>query len=150
MIHAIDTSFLVAAEVAEHAQHAAARRTLAVLIRNGDQIAITPQVLAEFIHVVTDPRRFGNPVSIDEARRIASQWWTASEVQHVLPTDASTQQFLAWLQRFLLGRKRLLDTLLAATYHKAGIRSILTTNPSDFEVFGVFDCGTPSTPSSQA
>jgi hypothetical protein len=42
-----------------------------------------------------------------------------------------------------LGRKRLLDTLLAATYHQAGVQSLLTTNPGDFVVFGVFTCVTP-------
>jgi len=45
--------------------------------------------------------------------------------------------------RFALGRKRLLDTLLAATYLRAGIRSLLTTNPADFAVFGAFTCITP-------
>ena len=44
---------------------------------------------------------------------------------------------------FSLGRKRLLDTLLAATYWQAGIQSVLTTNQSDLRVFGVFACATP-------
>ncbi|MBI3410253.1 MAG: hypothetical protein HY040_18080 [Planctomycetes bacterium] len=52
-------------------------------------------------------------------------------------------QFLAWLQQFFLGRKRLLDTFLAATYHQAGIQSLLPTNPGDFAVFGVFTCVSP-------
>ena len=43
-------------------------------------------------------------------------------------------------------RKRLLDTLLAATYQQAGIRSLLTTNQADFAVFGVFTCITPHSP----
>jgi predicted nucleic acid-binding protein len=91
----------------------------------------SPQILAEFIHVVTDPRRFAQPLQMDNARHLAQQWWTAREVDRVFPNEAATQQFLAWLGQFSLGRKRLLDTLLAATYHQAGIRSILTTNPSD-------------------
>ena len=144
MIHGLDTGFLVAAEVAEHADHSNARGVLNDLIAAGDRIAITPQVLAEFIHVVTDPRRFTQPLDMDQARGVAAQWWTASEVEHVFPNDAATQQFLAWLQQFALGRKRLLDTLLAATFHHAGIQSILTTNPSDFAVFGVFNCITPN------
>jgi len=48
-----------------------------------------------------------------------------------------------------LGRKRLLDTLLAATYHHAGIQSVLTTNPADFATLGVFRCVTPGAPASQ-
>lgn len=140
MIHGLDTGFLVAAEVTEHAEHSAARQTLATLVGAGDRVAIAPQVLAEFIHVVTDPRRFTQPLEIVEARDVAEQWWTASEVDREYPSDAATQQFLRWLQQFSLGRKRLLDTLLAATYQQAGIQSILTTNPSDFAIFAVFIC----------
>jgi len=74
---------------------------------------------------------------------MAEQWWTASEVVQVFPNNAATRQFLGWLQQFSLGRKRLLDTLLAATYLQAGIQSLLTTNPADFAVFGAFRCITP-------
>jgi predicted nucleic acid-binding protein len=139
----------VAVEVVEHAEHGAARATLARLLAVGDFVAIAPQVLAEFIHIVTDPRRFTQPLDITAAHRLAEQWWTARKIMRVFPDDA-TRQFLAWLRQFLLGRKRLLDTLLAATYQQAGIHSLLTTNPADFAIFGVFRCitpvGTPSTP----
>src|SRR5438105_5520282 len=116
MIHGLDTGFLVAAEVVEHAEHVAARSTLARLLATGDLIAIAPQVLAEFIHIVTDPRRFAHPLDMAAARRLAEQWWTARQVVHVFPDDAATGQFLGWIQQFSLGRKRLLDTLLATTY----------------------------------
>jgi len=144
MIHELDTGFLVAAEVLEQAEHVVARQTLTRLIAAGDLIAIAPQVLAEFIHIVTDPRRFAQPLDIKTARSLAAQWWTAREVVRVFPDDAATGQFLAWIQQFSLGRKRLLDTLLAATYRQAGIQSLLTTNPADFTVFGVFTCVPPA------
>jgi len=143
MIHGLDTGFLVAAEVAEHGAHSAARQTLSQLVTAGDRIAMAPQVIAEFIHVVTDPRRFTHPLSTHEACQTAQQWWTANEVDHVFPDTAATHQFLAWLQQFSLGRKRLLDTLLAATYQQAGIRSLLTTNAAEFAVFNVFCCIAP-------
>jgi predicted nucleic acid-binding protein len=125
MTHGLDTGFLVAAEVMEHAEHAAARNTLVRLLTAGGLIAIAPQVLAELIHIATDPRRFAQPLDILAARQFAEQWWTAREVVHVFPDDAATRQFLAWLQQFSLGRKRLLDTLLAATYRQAGVQSLL-------------------------
>jgi len=143
MIHGLDTGFLVAAELVEHADHLAARGVLARLIAAGDLIGIAPQVLAEFIHVATDSRRFLKPLDMMTARRIAEQWWTAREVAPMYPNDAAMRQFLAWLNQFHLGRKRLLDTLLAATYEEAGITSLLTTNPSDFAVFGAFSCMAP-------
>ena|SRR5437667_11404949 len=144
MIHGLDTGFLVAAEVIEHAEHVAARDTVARLLSIGDQFAIAPQVLAEFIHIVTDSRRFAQPLDMQAARRLAEQWWTAREVVHAFPGEAATRQFLDWLNQFGLGRKRLLDTLLAAIYWQNGIQSLITTNPGDFAVFGVFQCITPS------
>ena len=137
MIHGLDTGFLVAAEVREHAAHADARATLAQVLSAGDLIAIAPQVLAEFIHVVTDPRRFTQPLDMNAARLVAEQWWTSSDVVQAFPDAGAVRQFLTWMQQFSLGRKRLLDTLLAATYRQAGIQSLLTTNQSDFLIFGV-------------
>jgi predicted nucleic acid-binding protein len=80
MMHGLDTGFLVAAEVREHAEHAAARDTLARLLSARDVVAIAPQVLAEFIHIVTDPRRFTQPLDMNSARGLAEQWWTATSV----------------------------------------------------------------------
>jgi predicted nucleic acid-binding protein len=145
MIHRLDTGFLVAAEVKEHTDHAAAREILSRLLAAGEFIAIAPQVLAEFIHIVTDPRRFTQPLDMT-ARQLAEQWWTAREVVRIFPDDAATRQFFNWLQQFSLGRKRLLDTLLAATYRQTGVQSILNTNHTDFAVFGVFDCITLKAP----
>lgn len=143
MIHGIDTGFLVAVEVAEHPSHAAARTKLAELIASGDTLAIAPQIVAEFLHVVTDPKRFGSPLDMPAAIGLAEQWWTARDVVPVFPNDLAMRQQLAWMRQHFLGRKRLLDTLLAATYWQAGVTSLLTTNPNDFIIFGCFQCVTP-------
>ena len=143
MIHGLDTGFLVAAEEREHGAHADARATLAQVLSAGDAIAIDPQVLAEFIHVVTHPRRVTQPLDMNAARHVAEQWWTSSDVVQAFPDAGAVRQFLRWTRQFSLGRKRRLDTLLAATYRQTGIQSLLTTNQSDFLVFGVFTCVAP-------
>jgi predicted nucleic acid-binding protein len=97
-----------------------------------------PQILAEFIHVVTDPRRFSSPLTQEQAIERAEIWWNAAEVVHVFPTADSTLLFLGWLEEYTLGRKRLLDTMLAATLRASGVTSILTLNRDDFFVFGCF------------
>ena len=148
MIHGLDTGFLVSAEIAEHADHAASRDTLARLLSAGDVVAVAPQVLAEFIHIVTDLRRFARPLDLSAASNVAEQWWTASEILQVFPDSGALRQFFTWVRQFSLGRKRLLHTLLAATYRQAGITSLLTTNAADFMVFGVFKCVVPGAKSS--
>ena len=89
------------------------------------------------------PRRFTQPLDMSAARQVAEQWWTASDVVQTFPDAGAVQQFLTWLQQFSLGRKRLLDTHFAATDRQAGIQSLLTTNQSNFLVFGVFTCVPP-------
>ena len=64
--------------------------------------------------------------------------WNATETVQIFPDAAATSQFFAWIRQYRLGRKRLLDTLLAATLHAAAIQSVITLNRSDFEVFGCF------------
>ena len=130
-------------ELVELPAHKAARALLQRgILQPQVPLALAPQVRAEFIHVVTDPRRFQKPLTADEAVDKARFWWDAAEVQHVFPTDASTRLFLDWMQRYQLGRKRILDTELAAILWTAGVRQILTANPSDFQMFG-FELLTP-------
>ena len=138
MIHGLDTSFLVALEASSHEEHAACRSRFRRLLKAGDSFALAPQVLAEFIHVVTDPRRFSSPLTMEQAIARAEIWWNAAEVAHVLPTAESTLLFLGWLDEFKLGRKRLLDTLLAATFLSAEVGSVLTLNHDDFATLKSF------------
>ena len=138
MTHGLDTSFLVAVEVLSHEDHQKTRARFQRLVRAGDTFCLAPQILAEFIHVVTDPRRFSAPLALTQAVERAGTWWNAAEVIHAFPTAESSELFFEWLVEHKLGRKRLLDTLLASTLQASGITSLLTLNPGDFEIFGVF------------
>ena len=136
----LDTTFLVQLEVQEADAHAAALAVLRRDILGRDrEAALAPQVLAEFVHVVTDPRRFERPLSMVQALAKASFWWNATEVERIFPNDQVVRRFLAWMREHSLGRKRLLDTLLAATYYESGITRVVTSNARDYRVFGVFD-----------
>ncbi len=138
MIHGLDTSFLVAVEVSSHDDHTTCRARLQRLLKAEDQFALTPQVLAEFIHVVTDAKRFATPLAMSQAVARAESWWNATEVVQVFPTADSTLLFLGWLEEHQLGRKRLLDTMLASTLQGDGVTSVLTLNQADFSLFGGF------------
>ena len=74
MTHGIDTDFLVAVEIRDHPFHRQAEALLLGLLGNGYDFAVAPQTLAEFIHVVTDPKRMPHPLSISEAIARAEHW----------------------------------------------------------------------------
>ena len=140
----IDTSFLVAVETSIHQQGFDARELLDRLGNNGELLALNPDVLSEFLHVMTDSRRLDDSLTMAEAVRRAQFWWTAKDVIRVFPTGGSTELFLKWIMEHRLGRKRLRDTMLAASYFSAGITRIVTLNSKDFEVFGCFELIEPS------
>lgn len=144
----IDTSFLVAVETTVHEQGFAAREMLDRFGIVGDMLALNPDVLSEFLHVVTDPKRFDDPLSMDDAVRRALVWWSAKDITRVFPTIESTVLSLEWVNQHRLGRKRLRDTMLAAAYFSAGVTRIVTLNAKDFAVFGGFEIiePTPSVP----
>ena len=136
----LDTTFLVQVAIQETDGHAAALEVLQrELLGRDREAALAPQVLSEFIHVVTDRRRFERPLSMAQALAKAASWWNATEVERIFPDDQVASQFLAWMQEHGLGRKRLLDTLLAATYYRSGVTRIVTSNARDYRVFGVFE-----------
>ncbi len=138
-MHAIDTTFLVQVELGEAQDHLSARAWLdRTLETDGQLFALAPQVLTEFIHVVTNPRRFAQPLTMEEAMARAQLWWEAKEVRAIYPSLESTALTLQWLRDHRLGRERLSDTQLAATYSAAGMHRLLTANADDFAVYGVF------------
>ena len=85
---------------------------------------------------------FKKPLTAEEALGKAKFWWNAEEVQQILPTVDSMQLFFDWMNQHRLGRKRILDTQLAATLWKAGARRIFSSNPTDFQLLG-FDVIVP-------
>lgn len=139
MTHGIDTDFLVAAEIREHPFHRRADALLQSLLAEGHDLALAPQTLAEFIHIVTDSRRMPEPLSMAEAIGRAQHWWQAEEVLRLYPEGQTVTDFLGWLSRYQIGRKRLMDTMLAATFRRAGIKRLVTNNERDFKIFGCFE-----------
>jgi hypothetical protein len=99
--------------------------------------------MAGFLHVTTDPRRFDPPLAITEALDWIEDFLKNPWVVIVESDLRCIDQSLRWMRQFNLGRKRILDTQLAAVLYGNGVRRLLTSNPADFSVFGVFEIITP-------
>jgi predicted nucleic acid-binding protein len=143
----LDTNVLVYAHVAALPEHAAVREFLAgQLARRDITLFVTSSVLHEFVHVVTDPRRFEPPVTMSEALALARLYLGRANVACV-PTDAQAlAETFDLVERHRLGRKRLADTLLAVTLLRHGVRQLVTCNRADFEVFSSLQLLDPRDP----
>lgn len=80
---------------------------------------------------------------MERALDLAAGIVTSPKFLLVPPSAQSLALANEWMRRFKLGRKRVLDTHLAAIYHLAGCKRLLTSNGDDFKIFGVFEIVSP-------
>jgi len=144
MTLALDTDFLVNWLIEGTPLHEEASFLVTNEVRKDGALGLVPQVLYEFVHVGTDPRRFERPFSMDEAIARARSLWDAPEVVRIVPGSMVPHRSMELLSRFSLGRKRILDTALAATLEAAGVRRLATFNGKDYQVFPFLEIVTPS------
>ena len=139
MIRGLDTTALLEFEFSQHPNHESIRHLIENILNKGDKLGIAPQVISEFIHVASDAKRFEKPLSVRAALKRAEIWWHASEVVQVFPKIETVRLQLSWMSKYNLGRKRILDTQLAATLYSNDIRSVITSNARDFRLFEAFE-----------
>ena len=140
----IDTDVLVSWAMLGAPHHEAARRLLETSIRSERApIALTPQVFFEFIHVVTDSRRFARPMEMEQAISFTRGLWDAPETVRVMPGPTMLHRVLELLGSLRLGRKRILDTALAVTLSQAGVDRLATFNGRDYAVFDFLEIVDP-------
>ena len=133
---ALDTDVLVGwAHAGAHCHRESRRLVEREIHQLHGTLALTPQVVFEFLHVVTDPRRFEQPLSMEEAGELVAQLWRSPDVDRMPASPRVVPRTLELLRAHRLGRKRILDTALAATLELAGIRRLATWNTGDFERF---------------
>lgn len=135
----VDSSILIAYELAEHAEHSTVKTLLDEVMQRGEKLALCESCIAEFVHIATDPRRFEHPLGMQHALERAAWWIEAVETEWLAADDETVLSALNWMNQHHLGRKRVVDTFTAATFANAGVTLIATLNPGDFRVFDLFD-----------
>lgn len=135
----IDACFLIDLYWEDSPRHADAVKTLRAFSHNPtDELLVYHNVFNEFVHTITDTRRFENALSMKDALDIVDLWCDMEQVRVVYPSDSSFKRAVTWHKLYGLGRKRLNDTAMAACYAVEGASSILTANPKVFEIFETF------------
>lgn len=99
------------------------------------ELAVCPLVLYELVHVVTDARRFELPLTMPAALSRAEQIWRAPETRQIHETEGVLPIAFDLMRAHGFGRKRILDTALAATLRANDIDRLITANDRDFAAF---------------
>jgi len=128
---------LIYAHVPALPQHPAVRSFLENQLDDPNvTLVLTAGILHEFVHVITDPRRFDPPVSMAEALALAREYLSRSNVA-VAPTDeAALRDSFALGDRHSLGRKRLADALTVAALVNDDVNELISCNERDFDGIG--------------
>jgi predicted nucleic acid-binding protein len=135
----IDANVLVALAAQSHPNHSQAAAVLERELSADEEIVLSSSVAAEFLHVVTDPRRLTPALEMIEAIRWLREWSAEVAPIWLNTNDDATERWLKWMTDLQLGRKRILDTQYAALLDTHGVRRLLTNNADDFRVFNVFE-----------
>ena len=133
----VDTNVLVYSASPSALQHEASR----ALLESEIQLCITPQVLAEFYAVVTNPRRVTVPFSATEARAFIEELISRLEILPLMPMVVRRWTDLA--ERYGVTGARVFDLQLAATMIENGVKRIYTYNRADFEIVADLEVLTP-------
>lgn len=139
----LDCNILVQLALQDHPANSVSVAAVKAEVARGNALLVPPLVINEFLHVVTDPKRFNPPLTMIEALDWIEEFLKNSAAKVPDTSAASIHQTLQWIRQFNLGRKRILDTYLAAILHSSGAKRLMTSNPADFAVFGVFEIVSP-------
>jgi predicted nucleic acid-binding protein len=139
----LDCNILVQLALADHPANTVTVAAVQLERQRSGPLVFPSLVVTEFLHVVTDARRFDPPLTMLEALDWIDELLANPSFKLLEPNPESLRQTFRWMRQFSLGRKRILDTHLAAVLHTAGVRRLLTSNPDDFTVFGVLETVVP-------
>jgi predicted nucleic acid-binding protein len=98
-------------------------------------LVLTPLVIHEFLHVVTDARRFEPPIEMTVALTLARSYLDRSNVEWLAVDEAAIASTIELMRTKGLGRKRIADTLLVGTLLGHGVGKLATCDPEHFAGF---------------
>ena len=139
----LDCNILIQLALADHPANVATLAAVQAETQRGETLLFPPLIATEFLHVVTDERRFAPPLTMEEALEWLEDFTANPLVKIVEPSEASLRLTMQLMRQHRLGRKRILDTHLAAVLNTHGVKRLLTSNPGDFAVFGVIETVVP-------
>ena len=139
----LDTNILIQLAAGDHARYDATTALVEEKIQQRETLVLPSVAITEFLHIITDARRFDPPMTQVVALDWIEGFLTLSNVELIDSDAASLRLMLGWMRQFQLGRKRIIDTHLAAMLYNRGVRRLMTSNHKDFEIFGVFEFVAP-------
>jgi len=127
----LDTNVLVYASNADAPVHERARTIVERALAGELDAALTPQVLAEYLAVVTDPRRLEHPIAPRDAQGQVDALLDGP-MRLLTLGEVTTRRLAELATAYDVRAQRLYDLHLVATMLAHGVLTIYTANVRDF------------------
>ena len=95
-------------------------------------LCVTPQVLAEYFAIITDPKRVKQARTQLEAVMEIKKYFDTRQIAKILPNEITFPKFLELLAKYPVKGQEIFDLQLVATMLSNGISRIYTYNKNDF------------------
>jgi predicted nucleic acid-binding protein len=132
-VSVVDTNVLVHSSVTASPDHARARAALARL-RSHESVAVTRQILREFLSVTTRPQPWAVAATLAEATQNTDGFLRRFAVLEDGPRV--WDELMSLTRSFAFGGKQIHDANIVATMLAHGETRLLTFNGADFRRFG--------------
>ena len=129
----VDTNILVHSSATASPDHARARAAVGRLAASGP-IAVSRQILREFLSATTRPQPWAKAATLAEATRNTDAFIQRFAVLEDGP--AVWDEFMKLTRSFAFGGKQVHDANIVATMLAHGETRLLTFNAADFRRFG--------------
>jgi toxin-antitoxin system PIN domain toxin len=131
-VKVLDANLLIPAYASSHERHSVARPWVDALLSSGDPVGLPWPTLLAFLRIVTNPKVFASPASIDRAWQQVEEWLAVESVWVPLPTERHAVVLSALMPH--VGKSaRVPDAHLAAIAIEHGLE--LCSADGDFERF---------------
>lgn len=139
----LDTNVLVYATNEDSPFFPRARELLDQALAGDLEAAITPQILAEYYAVITDPRRLDQPLTPQEARQQVEALLGAGTIRLLPLKESTSRQMVELAVRHEIRAQEIYDTQVVATMLDHEVPVILTANEPDFQRFDEIEVRNP-------
>ena len=131
---AVDTNILVHAHREESSKHRAAHARITSLAESLSRWAILVFCIGEFVRIITHPRLFDPPHTVEEAREALSRLLDSPSVIVLYPSSDYPALFMEAIREANATGNLVFDAQIAALCRESGV-SRLVTEDRDFNRF---------------
>lgn len=133
----IDTNILVSARIPAAPDHERAAASLDRAKEYGEGMAVSRQIMREFLSVVTRPQIWAEarrPISMRQA--LAEVRWMTEAFGILEDGEEVSERLFHLCQNYPVGGRQIHDANIVATMLAYGERRLLTFNAADFRRYG--------------